>query len=158
MEIYRRFYNSALEVISEAIVEHCYKNFPSEYTSYWLFGNKKKIFDAMDQMEEKDNVEFQDFLNKIPTIMQGRSFILCGSGHIGISSADSEPGDSVIMMKDKYMIFVMRNLSGQGMPEIDSPTPENLMGTFKLIGDVYYHRPYALPNGQRPVLQSLLIR
>ncbi|KAE8443589.1 hypothetical protein EG329_001751 [Mollisiaceae sp. DMI_Dod_QoI] len=158
LESYRQFYNSALEVISEAIVEYCYKNFPSEYTSFWLFGNKKKIFDAMDRMEEKDNVEFQDFLKIIPTIMQGRSFILSGSGHIGISCEDSEPGDSIIMMKDKYMTFVMRNFSRQDMPEINFPTPENLMGTFKLIGDIYIHRPYNFPTRQKPALQSLLIR
>ena len=38
-EYYWQFYNSALEVISDAIVTHCYKNFPPEYCSFWLFDN-----------------------------------------------------------------------------------------------------------------------
>jgi hypothetical protein len=150
-EHYQIFYNSALEVISAALVTHFYDNCPPEYSSPWLMDNKRMVFDFMDQMEEYRPSEFQDFLNILPIMMRGRSLILTASGHIGISCEDSEHGDCIVTVKGGKMPFVMRN------PSPNVPTSENPICTYKLIGDVYVHKLDICGSEQGFVSQSLLI-
>jgi hypothetical protein len=158
MEYYQTFHSSALEVISGAIVAHCYENFPPEYSSFWLFDNKKKLFDAIVQRQEQETKELQDFLNVLPKVMHGRSFVLTRSGHIGISCDESESGDSIVMIRYGRMPFVMRPLRRQ-MPDKSSPAMENQTDTYKLVSDVYIHRSQYDRNDQfaELALKSLLI-
>jgi hypothetical protein len=78
--------------------------------------------------------------------MRGRSIFLTKGGYIGIACEDAEPGDTVAVLRDSPVTFVLRNLVN---PQVDARRHAEFasnetsthahIGLYELIGDAHVH-------------------
>ena len=139
IDYYPSVCGTLLEAISDTLVPHCHINFNGVYISSRIQDNRRKLFNALEQKQGHDTVEFRDFLNALPDIMRGRCIVLTRSGYIGISCNDAKPGDKVVVLRNSPVSFVFRELANSSVVIKKAISKPDVAGAYELIGDVYIH-------------------
>jgi hypothetical protein len=145
IDYYTDVSGSLVEAISEVVVTHCYNldTWARDFTQ-WIQDNRRTIIDVLDRDYDRYDIEhIQEILSRT---MRGRSIFLTKGGYIGIACEDAEPGDTVAVLRDSPVTFILRNLVN---PQADARRHTGFasnevsmhahIGPYELIGDAHVH-------------------
>ena len=154
IDYYTDVCGSLIEAISEAVVSHCYNLDPySQNFTQWIQNDRRTLIKHIDpKYGGYDNFYANHMRDELSKTMRGRSIFLTRSGYIGIACEDTEPGDTIVVLRDSPVPFVLRDtvdppLHNEGRFESTMTTELTVttlstnvrMGPYTLIGDAYVH-------------------
>lgn len=139
IDYYRSVCGSTRRALSETVSAHAYLlNLSNPNFSAWLRWQQSILLDLLDVTRGLFDIwELGQFERQyLPEVMSGRSVFCTKLGYFGVCSDDVRPGDTVAVILESPMAFILRNApaatSFSNLP--------GLMGDgYELISDTYIH-------------------